>query len=127
MSTHADKTQKNKTQSGSSADSQMTSSSKSTFQFVDNRPESVAQRKLQEIANNSLQVKQTAQFMAMADNSESEQPIEYANGIKVQVKLPVENSEKSMEHWGKAKKVLDKQLQTDIYLQELRRKKNNPN
>ena len=125
MSTHADKTQKNKTQSGSSADSQMTSSSKSTFQFVDNRPESVAQRKLQEIANNSLQVKQTAQFMAMADNSESEQPIEYANGIKVRVKLPVENSEQSMKHWDKAKKVLDEQIREDIKLQRVR--DNNPN
>ncbi len=52
MNTHSDKTQENKGQSVSNAISQKSSSGESTFQFVDNRPEAIAQRKLQEIANN---------------------------------------------------------------------------
>ncbi|MEP3386629.1 MAG: hypothetical protein ABJO02_00490 [Reichenbachiella sp.] len=51
MNTHADKTQVNKSQSVSAASSLIQSRGKATFQFVDNRPEAVAQRKLQELAN----------------------------------------------------------------------------
>ena len=40
-----------------------------TFQFVDNRPEAVAQRKLQEMANNSPRVSQLKIFQDMANNS----------------------------------------------------------
>jgi hypothetical protein len=54
-------------------DSQIQSSSESTFQFIDNRPEAVAQRKLQEMANNSPQAKQAAQFQAMADDHSAQQ------------------------------------------------------
>jgi hypothetical protein len=68
MNTHADKTQENKSQSVSAAGSQIQSSVESAFQFIDNRPEAIAQRKLQEMANNSPQVKQAAQLQAMADN-----------------------------------------------------------
>ena len=68
MNTHADKTQENKSQSVSAAGSQMQSGGESTFQFVDNRPEAIAQRKLQEMANNSPQSKQAVQLQAMADN-----------------------------------------------------------
>ncbi|MEP5340728.1 MAG: DUF4157 domain-containing protein [Algibacter sp.] len=76
MNTHADKTQENKSQSVASLVSQKQSMSESTFQFVDNRPEAVAQRKLQEMANNSPQVKQAAQLQAMVDNrSTQQQPI----------------------------------------------------
>ncbi len=53
MSTHSQKTAENKNQSVSAAGAQMQSGVESTFQFVDNRPEAVAQRKLQEMANNS--------------------------------------------------------------------------
>ena len=69
MNTHADKTQGNKSQAVSAADSQMQSRGESAFQFVDNRPEAVAQRKLQEMANNSLQVSQLRAFQEMANNS----------------------------------------------------------
>jgi hypothetical protein len=48
MNTYADKTQENKSQSVANELSQK-QSSKATFQFVDNRPEAVAQRKLQEL------------------------------------------------------------------------------
>ena len=37
------------------------------FQFADSRPGTVLQRKLQQVANNSRQTRQTAQFRAMAD------------------------------------------------------------
>lgn len=73
MNTHADQTQENKSQAVSAVDSQMQSGGESTFQFVDNRPEAVAQRKLQEMANNSPQVKQAAQLQAMADNHSAQQ------------------------------------------------------
>ena len=69
MNTHADKTQENKSQAVSTMDSQMQSGGESTFQFVDNRPEAIAQRKLQEMANNSPQVSQLRAFQDMANKS----------------------------------------------------------
>jgi hypothetical protein len=69
MNTHADKTQENKSQSVSNDESQMQRGGESTFQFIDNRPEAVAQRKLQEMANNSTQVKQLRAIQDMANNS----------------------------------------------------------
>jgi hypothetical protein len=69
MNTHADKTQENKSQSVAANSSQMQGGGESTFQFVDNRPEAVAQRKLQEMANNSPQVSQLMAFQDMANNS----------------------------------------------------------
>jgi guanyl-specific ribonuclease Sa len=69
MNTHADKTTENKSQSISTADSQMQSSGETTFQFVDNRPEAVLQWKLQEMANNSPQVSQLRAFPGMVENS----------------------------------------------------------
>jgi hypothetical protein len=69
MNTHADKTQKNKSQSVANAVSQKQSGGESTFQFEDNRHEAVAQQKLQEMANNSPQVSQLKVFQEMADNS----------------------------------------------------------
>ena len=45
----------------------------STFQFIDNRPEAIAQIKLQEMANNSSQVKQVAQRLSMAENYSTQQ------------------------------------------------------
>ena len=68
MNNHADKTQEIKSQSVSAASPRMQNSGGSTFHFVDNRPEAVAQRKLQEMANSSSQAKQAAQLQAMANN-----------------------------------------------------------
>ncbi|MCP5003940.1 MAG: hypothetical protein GY941_08325 [Planctomycetes bacterium] len=68
MNTQADKTQENKSHSVTNGIAQTQSSSESAFQFVDNRPETIAQRKLQEMAINCPQVKQEAQLQAMADN-----------------------------------------------------------
>jgi len=69
MNTHADKTQENKSQSVSASGHQMQSGGESTFQFVDNRPEAVPQRKLQEMANDSPQISQLRVFQEMASNS----------------------------------------------------------
>ena len=69
MNTHVDKTQVNKSQPVVNAVSQMQRSSESTFQFVDNRPEIIAQRKLNEMANNSPQTMKAAQLQAISDNS----------------------------------------------------------
>jgi hypothetical protein len=73
MNTYADKAHENKSQSVTNAVSQKKSGGSSTFQFLDNRPEVIAQRKLQEMANDSPQVKQAAQLQAMADNYTAQQ------------------------------------------------------
>jgi hypothetical protein len=57
MNNHADKTQENKSRSVANEASQKLSSCESAFQFVDNRPEAIALRKLQEMANNSHQAR----------------------------------------------------------------------
>ncbi len=69
MNAHADKTRENKSQSVSNGESQMQRGGESTFQFVDNRPEAIAQIKLQEIANNSPQAMQLKAFMDRVDQS----------------------------------------------------------
>ena len=69
MNTHVDKTQENKRQSVANGESKIQSGGESTFQFVDNRPEAVAQRKLQEMANNSPQAAQLRALQDMANNS----------------------------------------------------------
>lgn len=52
MNTHADKTHENKSQSVANAVSQKKNSGESTFQFIDNRPEAMAQRKLLKLISN---------------------------------------------------------------------------
>ncbi len=66
MHANADKTQENKTQSAVNDTHQKQSSGESTFQVVNNRPEAIAQRKLQEMANNSSKVKRIAQLQTHA-------------------------------------------------------------
>ncbi len=53
MNTYADKKQENKSQSVANTVAQKRSGDESLFQFVDNRPEAFAQRKLQEMSTNS--------------------------------------------------------------------------
>jgi Domain of unknown function (DUF4157) len=55
---------------------QKKTSDTSSFQFVDNRSEAIAQRELQEMANNSPQAKQAAQLQVIAANhpAQQEQP-----------------------------------------------------
>lgn len=72
MNTYVNKAQKDKKQSASNAVSQKKSNNKSTFHFEDNRPETVAQRKLQEIADNSPRTYQLMTFQKMTDHSDQE-------------------------------------------------------
>ena len=69
MSTYADQTEENKSESVASAVSQRQTSDEPTFEFMDSRPEAVAQRKLQHIADGSSQVSQLKSFQELADNS----------------------------------------------------------
>jgi hypothetical protein len=73
MNTHADQTVENKSKSVASSAAQMQTSGEATFEFVDSRPESIAQRKLQNMANNSSQAKQAAQLQATADTYSAQQ------------------------------------------------------
>jgi len=69
MNIHADKTQKNKSQSVALGVSKNQSNRASAFQFVDNRPEAIVQIKLQAMANNSIQTKQLMAFQEIANRS----------------------------------------------------------
>jgi hypothetical protein len=64
MKKRADKTQENKNQSVSAVRSGMEGSSEPISKFVDNRPEALVQRKLQEMANKNKQPKPATQFQA---------------------------------------------------------------
>ncbi|MDO5970054.1 DUF4157 domain-containing protein [Flavivirga aquimarina] len=96
MNAYTDKTQRNKSQSVANAVSQKQSNSNSTYQFEDNRPEAVGQRKLQEMANNSPQTKQAAQLQVMANDysAQQQQPIqkkENNTGLPDNLKSGIEN------------------------------------
>lgn len=68
MNIHVDRTQENKSQKFSSANFQKQNADQCTFGFEDNRSESIAQRKLQQMANNSTQTTQLKDFQEMANN-----------------------------------------------------------
>jgi len=71
MNTHAGKTQENKRQSVAIGVFQKQNSNGSSMQFVDNRPETVAQMKLKEMANNNSLV--SNQFVAIQMSGGSSQ------------------------------------------------------
>ncbi|GEM_PF-6191299 len=96
MSNRANKIQETKAQPASAMDSQTQSGGESTFQFVDNRPKTLVQRRLQDMANNSLKLKQVAQLQAMTDNYLARQhnPIqkkENDTGLPDNLKSGIEN------------------------------------
>ena len=66
MYSQAEKPKENKSSVVANAVSQRQNSSENTFQFVDNRPEAIQMRKLQEKANNSPQVTQLRAFQSRA-------------------------------------------------------------
>jgi hypothetical protein len=79
MKTHADKTQENKSQAITKGANKKQSGSDLTFQFVDNRPETVAQRKLHEMANNGpkdMQLKAFRHMDGMRTNNHPNQVIQ---------------------------------------------------
>jgi len=72
------------------------SSGGSTFQFVDNRPEAITQRKLQDMANHNPRVKQAAQLQKMVDNCSLQnkkliQKKENNSGLPDNLKTGIEN------------------------------------
>lgn len=79
MKTYAEKDE-NKSRASANSLTTQKNNSKSTFQFVDNRPEAIAQRKIQEMVDNSskvaelrafqnsTQTKQVAQLQAITNN-----------------------------------------------------------
>ena len=69
MNTHADKVQDNKSQSVANRVSQKQNGIQSSFQFADNRPETIAQRKLYEMANNSRQAISSIELHQFSDKS----------------------------------------------------------
>ncbi len=96
MNTHAHKKKESKSQSFSDSETQGKIKSESTLKFVDNRPEAIAQLKLQEIANNSLQVNQSAQLQEMAEDytSQQQEPLqlkENNTGLPDNLKTGMEN------------------------------------
>lgn len=72
MNTHADKAKDTKNQSTANIVSQKKNGNNQTFQFVDNRPEATAKRKLQGMVDNSPQVTQLEQFKSKADVAAAE-------------------------------------------------------
>ncbi|WP_183576073.1 DUF4157 domain-containing protein [Mucilaginibacter sp. X5P1] len=68
MSIHGDKAQQNKSHAFANAPVQKQNSNSSTPKFIDNRPETIVQRKLQEAINNSPRVQQLKDYQASADN-----------------------------------------------------------
>jgi len=77
MNAHTDKTQRNKSQSVANEVPHKQSGRNSTS-LVNNRPEAIAQRKLQETAKNSTQANQVNHLQSMANNysSQQHQPIQ---------------------------------------------------
>lgn len=67
MNSHANKAQENKSQSVANAVSQKQSGGASTFHFEDNRTEAIAQRKLQDMVDNSPRALQLKAFQEMSD------------------------------------------------------------
>ncbi len=80
MNTLANQTQENKSKSIANDASQMQNSCEPDFQFVDNRPEVIAQTKLQEMANNSTRIKQLKTFQKI--DNKGTRPDHTRNGNK---------------------------------------------
>ncbi len=79
MNTHADRTEENKSQSGAAANFQEQHSNAATFQFADHRPETIVNKKLQEMGDKSVQVTQLMAYQEMADTSKKHaQTLQYA-------------------------------------------------
>jgi len=83
MSIYADKNQENKSNATANSTMQRQSASKSTLEFVDNRVETITQRKLQEIANSkTLQntPENVTQYMSWQE-SKSLDPDDYQDPV----------------------------------------------
>ena len=81
MNTYTTKTLENTNQSITNGKSQMQNGGESTFQFVDERPEAVAQKKLQGLTDNSLQISRLKSFQEMANDSPKSKQIAQLQAI----------------------------------------------
>jgi hypothetical protein len=95
MNTRADKTTENRSSSVTNSSPAPESTGEAVFSFEDNRPEAVAQRKLQETINGSAQVKQLKTSQGMADQYAAQN----TTGMPDQLKTGIESlSGMSMDH-----------------------------
>ena len=94
MPTNADKTQENKTPSVANAFTQKQSGAVSPFEWVDMRPKALAQRELQEMANNSLKIRQLSAWQEMAGNlweiKNSRGPINDDKRLEIDGNIPIQ-------------------------------------
>ena len=136
MNTHADASQTNQSKAVANNLSEKTGSSESLFQFADNRPEAVAQRKLQEMiknsprvaqlsalherANNSPQAKQAAQWQAMADAHSTAQRIRNASTFPFVADRPGAIVQKTLQKTGDlpAHGLIQRKPQSDILMED---------
>lgn len=97
MKTHSDKTKENESQAVANAVTQSKGSSNPVFQFVDNRPEAIEQKNIQEMVNKSSQTMQLSALQEMADNSpgaaQAAQLQAMADNNTTQQKQPVQKKE----------------------------------
>ena len=75
MNTRTNQNKENTAQPVSAARPQKQSGSESAFQFTDNRPETLTQRKLQGLVTNGLQAKESAHPQIIADNHSVQQQL----------------------------------------------------
>jgi hypothetical protein len=74
MHAYTEKTIANKNQDSSIRSARFQNTTEPSIQFIDNRAEAVAQRKLQRVIENSPQANRAAQMQAIADKSSTCQP-----------------------------------------------------
>ncbi len=95
MNSSADKSQMAPNQSAASDVSRSNSYSKIDNQFIDNRPESAAQRKLYEIANNSYQISQFKKIQEITNNIQPHTALSVNEGFQDNT-VPFFNKEESI-------------------------------
>jgi hypothetical protein len=96
MHIHADKTRENKSRAGMTEASKKQAIREPVFQFVDNRPEAIAQRKLQGMASNSSQVSRLRSLQEMANNSpQAKQATQLKAMLKLNTTTPIQQEKGS--------------------------------
>lgn len=97
MHSHTDKIQGNKSEPAANSFSNIKKNNQPTFQFINNRPEAFAQRRLQAMVYDSAQVKQAAQLQVLANHysAHNQQPIQKkknnATGLPDHLKSGIES------------------------------------
>jgi len=108
MYAQVEKSKESKSQSVANEVSQKPSGVESAFQFVDNRPEAIAQRKLQVMANDSPQVSQLRAFQDMANNDSAQLPVPIQ-----MVERQTTIYAKQGQNWNKNMQIIDSNSPSD--------------